>query len=410
MAIQTYRKRILRIISSASWAFVLLAAGASLGHAQNPLEGEKRYNLRIGPMDFRVAAGTSFTYSDNINYSETDKLSDLYITPNVNIGGVWAVNEDLTFRAGMDVSYRKYIFHPEADSDAPILNPGSDTELSLNLKVGDVRFEFYDQFSYQQDLLDEPTINNTSDFGRFTNIAGVDAIWDLNDVDLLAGYSYTRVFSINGDFDFVDRGTHTLNTKATFQLGEATSTGIQAWAAWTEYETDFNNNNLDISVGPFIRHRLSDFVEVGASAAWRVGFFEEGGRNQDDEDENTWNVQADITHEVNRFLRHSITAGRTSQLGLVSNFYDLNFVRYDASWSILRNVAVGTDAFLEYGEESDSISSETFTRWGAGATLGYELTKNLSTHLRYTYVDKDSDTFGRGYQVNTVTLGFRYQF
>jgi hypothetical protein len=42
--------------------------------------------------------------------------------------------------------------------------------------------------------------------------------------------------------------------------------------------------------------------------------------------------------------------------------------------------------------------------------LNYRTSKSTVTGLRYDYIEKDSDRFGRDYSQNRITLDFQYRF
>src|SRR5438034_823181 len=109
------------------------------------------------------------------------------------------------------IETEEYLKNRALNSDAPLINPGS--ELAFNLFVGDVRIRLYDRFSYQESLFfnsfsGENTrfynFNDVGTFSRLNNEAGFDVDWDLNKVVLSAGYNHENFISTTSSFDYLN--------------------------------------------------------------------------------------------------------------------------------------------------------------------------------------------------------------
>ena len=99
------------------------------------------------------------------------------------------------------------------------------------------------------------------------------------------------------------------------------------------------------------------------------------------------------------------------QLGINSNFITLNYVRHTATWNIINNVLLATEAFYETGDDSgDGVISENIQRYGGAVTFGYQLTPHVTLGLRYQYIQKQSDLPVRDYKQNSVSLDGTYSF
>ena len=371
---------------------------------------QEDYNLKVGPVMIRIESGIRGTYSDNINLSEFDRLEDYIITPYTNLTAVWPMTQSNTLRVGLGISYDKHLLNPEADSEAPILSPDSNTGFDFDVVAGDFRFNLYDYISYEQDPIENGAISNSLNYGRFINRAGIDGTWDLNDVELLLGVYQENYWSTTSEFDYLDRSTQGAKAKASFQIGPETVIGVQAFGSLNDYEGNVQNDGMRLSVGPFIRSKLTENINVGASAALELGQFDTGGLNGDQDDLLSYSLNGDISHRVNRHLRHSLMASRSVDLGTFSNFTEIWEVRYDTSWTIARNVLLGTTAFVEFGDQSGGIIGDNYVRYGGGPSLGYAWTKKLTSTLSYLYTEKESNAFGRDYYQHKITIDFRYTF
>jgi hypothetical protein len=373
-------------------------------------------NARIGPATVRVVGGVALAFNDNINYSEFNRLSDFIITPSVEFNLLWPVTDFNTLTFDLGISYDKYLEHSDADTQG--LNLAPDSNINFRMQVGKhVVLNFFDRFSYQQTPLDEPTLSNTLDYGRFENSVGVELIWEINRVLEYTGrYAYGTWISFDEAFEYLDRDSHTISNSLKYELNPAVYTGINTSLVITDYDQDFQNDNMIFRVGPFVRAKISENTELGGELYYVVSTFDDptigapGRSNLDRDDINNVNFLGDITNRLNAYTTQRLEAGYESQLGTTSNFYNLAFARYNLTSQIFPTVTTDFITFYEYGEESGGFFSENFHRYGAELKFSYRLTKSVVSSLGYRYTNKDSDTFGNDYYQNVVTMTFDYRF
>ena len=385
-----------------------------------PTHSSDYYNIKAGPFDLSFTAGLDLTYNDNIGLSKNNRLNDFILTPNLDMEAVWPMTEHNTLRIGVGLGYSKYLIHTEADSKSPILTTGSNTGVDFDVLAGDFRFTFFDHISYEQDPIGNGNLSNTLNFGRFVNDAGVRGTWNLNDLQLAMSISQENWISSESTFSYLDRSSQIISATATYQLGPATFAGIQASTALTAYDQHVQNNNMRYSVGPFMRNRLTKYLDFNCGAALEVGDFSTGGSNGDTSNLSSYSLYAGLTHRLNRYVSHSLTAERAIELGTYTNYVETWRITHSASWNVFNNVSLGTHLFAEFGEESGSITTpgsigygggDSYTRYGGGLSLGYRFTEHLTSSLGYNYIEKICDRLSdRDYYQNTVTLDFRYNF
>ncbi|GAB4246422.1 MAG: hypothetical protein OHK005_12210 [Candidatus Methylacidiphilales bacterium] len=369
-----------------------------------------RYNLRVGPVDVRVQAGTALGYSDNINFSETNPIGSMFIEPNLQFGFLWDITELNQLRLNLGLGYRKYFDSEATDTNGVRITP--DSAIEFEFYVGKQwRVVLFDAFRFDQDPVDFPTVSNTFRFDRFENRAGFMAYWEVNPYWTYSiGYTNELVRSTRQQFNYLDRIGHIVTSGITWQVNPDWQVGVSGTASWYDYDQSFNNNGGTFTVGPFFDGRLTDFLRVAGGVSFVVSDFETGGRFGDRSNVATPNAYLRFTHEVNASLSHSLEGGRRTGVGLSSNTDTVNYVRHQASWLFVRDVGVGTTAFAEFGDESGGILAENYTRYGAGINLSYQLTKSISAGLRYNYITKESDRFGRSYDQNQVVFDLSYRF
>jgi hypothetical protein len=380
-----------------------------------PASADPRGNVRIGSATFRVVTGVSTQYNDNINYSEFSPLSDFIISPNIEFNILWPITEINTLTFDLGLSYDKYLNHPEADSNNIVIAP--DSALNFRVSVGKhVTINFFDRFSYQQTPLDSPTVGNTLDYGRFKNDLGYLATWRVNKVlELDHGYHWTKLLHTSEQFRYLDRDTHNLTHTVRFHVNPALQTGVLSIVSISDYDQNFQNDNAILQVGPFVRAKIGENTEVSGQVTYVMGLFDDptrtpGKSNFDSNDLQSVNALGSITNRTNQYISQRLTAGYETRLGTNSNYYEIAYTNYSLDWQLMSHLSLNTSAFYEYGTESGSLFSENFHRFGGSVGLNYRTSKSTVTGLRYDYIEKDSDRFGRDYSQNRITLDFQYRF
>jgi len=439
-----------------AFAFVLLLSASSMGLAQDAirpsLAGEAAaearrqsidnlpYNLQLGPMKFRFSATLGFEYNDNINLSEdgsavfpsplgpvlvtTEKQSDFIIRPQFNVNALWPITQLNTFKLDLGVGYAFYMDHSENDTNGLLLSPGS--QLAFDIFVGDFRINIHDRFSLEQDPIGELSLSNVADYGRFQNTAGVSVLWDLNAAVATLGYDHYNFISTTDRFEYLDRSAEMLNGSIAFTPNSTMSVGVEGAMVWTNYDQNVLNDSDSYSVGLFLETQVTANVKFRVAGGYQNIDFDNVGLVNDAHDLDDYYANALLSHRVNSVLTHSLSAGHETQLGINSNYIQLNYVRHTANWNILYHTLLSTELFYEDAEDSGGLgpvivpgpglplvnpfAAEDMTRYGGAITLGYQLTQHVTLGLRYQYIQKNSDLLLRDYSQNRVSIDGTYSF
>lgn len=370
-----------------------------------------RYNMKVGPVLFDASTALDVEFNDNVGISEENRESDLILRPVLRLDSQWRMTQLNTLRFTLGIGYSKYIDHGDLDTKSLLLEPGS--EISFDLYVGDfLRLNFHDRFAIVQNPVDEIALSNATRFDRFQNTAGVTAIADLNDLQLVLGYDHFTYSTFDDKFDFLDRREEQVFGSASLQLSPALIAGIDASAAWWDYESDYNNNGWSLSAGPFVEAVLSPYSRLRVSGGYQMMAFDGNGESGDDDDSNGWYATAALAQRLNQYWSHSVSVGHETRLGLAVNFSEYTFARYVASWRMNTRTTAAFDAFVEKADESGTEvqGSEDAFRWGAGVGVTRRLGENVTVGLRYRFVDKDSDLPLRSYYQNIGVLSIGWDF
>jgi Putative beta-barrel porin 2 len=383
-------------------------AGEASAEARRQSIDNIPYNLLAGPIRFRFSTTFGIEYNDNINLAEKHTEDDFIVRPQINVNALWPITQLNTLKFDLGIGYAFYIDHPGNDTDGVLIAPGS--AIAFDVFVGDFRINFHDRMSLEQDPVSEIALSNVVDYGRFQNTAGVSVLWDLNKAVATFGYDHYNYVSTTSAFDYLNRNAEELSGSLYFTLTNTTGIGVESNAVFTYYDQHFLNDSTTFSIGVFAETQVTNYLKVRVAGGYQGIWFDSGGGVMDSKDLNDFYANILISHRVNSVLTHSVSAGHETQLGLNSNYILLNYVRYTASWNIIRNTLLSTEFFYEDADDSGGIFSEHAHRFGGALTLGYQLTQHVTLGARYQYTTKDSDQPLRGYDQNRVSLDGTYSF
>jgi opacity protein-like surface antigen len=383
-------------------------AGEAAAEARRQSIENIPYNLRFGPVRFLFSITLGVEYNDNINLSETDQQDDIIIRPQFNIDAIWPVTQLNTLKLDLGLGYSFYINHPNADTNAVLIAPGS--QLSFDIFVQDFRINIHDRFSLQQDPVAEIQLSNVVDYGRFENTLGVSVLWDLNKAVLTFGYDHYTYISTTSTFSYLDRNAEELSFSAYFALTSTTGAGLETAAVFNYYDENFLNDSVTYSAGPFLETQLTNYLKIRVAGGIQHISFDSGGGVDDTSDSTDYYANILLSHRINAAITETLAAGHESQLGINSNSVALNYVRHTATWNIIRNTLLTTELFYEDADDSGGIFSEHIQRYGGAIGFGYQLTKHVTVGCRYQYTQKQSDQPLRDYKQNRVSIDATYSF
>jgi Putative beta-barrel porin 2 len=389
-------------------------AGEAASEARQQDISRIPYNLMVGPVRFRVSATVGAEYNDNVNYAEVGVQDDFIITPNVNVDAIWPITQLNTLRLDLGIGYAFYLDHSNYDTDTILVAPNS--QIAFDIFIGDFRINIHDRMSVQQDPIAEAALSNVVNYGRFENTAGVSILWDLNKVLVTGGYDHYNFVSTTTAFDYLNRNADILSGSIDILVTPTIGIGPEGNVVFTRYNQSTLNDNTEYSVGGFGEAEITNNLKVRVAGGYQwinfdhnyVNFF--GFLFLDKKDLSDYYANLLLTHRLNATISQTLSAGHEGQLGVNSNFIELNYIRHTVTWNIIRNTLLSTEFFFEDANESGGFIDEHFHRIGGAITLGYQLTPHVTLGLRYQRTSKDSDVALRDYDQNRVSLDGTYSF
>jgi Protein of unknown function (DUF560). len=415
-------------------------AGEAAAEARRQSIDKIPYNLEVGPIKFRFSATMGIEYNDNINLAEdgsfafpsptgpivitTRKQEDIIFHPSVNLDALWPITQLNTLKLDLGIGYSFYLDHSNYNTNSILIAPGS--ALAFDIFVGDFRINIHDRFSLQQDPIDEISLSNVADYGRFENTAGVSVLWDLNQAVVTVGYDHYNFIATNSAFDYLDRNADIFSGSVGFTPNSNMTVGVEGTFVDTYYDKNVLNDSQNYSAGLFLETQFTSYLKVRVAGGYQAIDFDNTGLVNDSHNLNDYYANLLLSHRVNSVLTQTLAIGHESQLGVNSNYVRLNYVRHTANWNIFYHTLLSTELFYEDAEDSGGLGffnlpipgvpnfnpfvAEHVHRYGGALSVGYQLTPHVTLGFRYQYTQKDSDQPLRDYRQNRVSLDGTYSF
>ena len=415
-------------------------AGEAAAEARRQAIDKIPYNLQLGPIKFRFSATMGFEYNDNVNLAEdgsitllsltgpitltTEPQSDWILRPQVNLNALWPITQLNTLKFDIGVGYAFYMDNSDYNTSGVLIAPGS--QLAFDIFVGDFRINIHDRFSLEQDPIAEVALSNVADYGRFQNLIGVSVLWDLNQAVVTLGYDHYTFIATNDDFEYLDRNADIFSGSIGFTPNSIMTVGLEGSFVTTYYDMNVLNDSNTYSIGAFLETQVTSNVKFRIAGGFQSIDFDNTGLVNDPNDLEDWYANALLSHRINAQLTHNIAVGHETQLGVNSNYVQLNYIRHTANWNIFYKTLLSTELFYEDADDSggsgplfapvpgipifNPFVAERIHRYGGAITLGYQLTPHVTLGLRYQYTQKDSDQPLRDYRQNRIAFDGTYSF
>jgi hypothetical protein len=415
------------------WAQDQVRPSNIAGHLFRPVSFEQRdYNVKAGPISFRVGASLRTEFTDNVAYSDQNRESDLIISPSINANAYWAITPYNALSLNTSFGYHFYLAHPELNNASSGFTIDPQTELSFDFYTGAFRINLHERPSLQQDTTGDPTLSNVPIFGRFVNTAGITVDWAANRaVTLTAGYDHTDFIATQSEFSFANFAQDQLSATARVTLNDALSVGPEVAASSTRYSSGDKSDAFTGHLGLFAESLLTPYTRLRIAGGYQtlefsgtentqmVFFRDEFGRagkfvrvteTQGGGDDTTFYFNLLLTNQLTRFYTHTLSVAKEAQLGITAQSVDLWTVQYTADWQVNSWLLLHGRLFFDDGSESGASRPEKFRRVGASLSTEYQLSPKVHVNLGYDFIRKDSDLELQSYTRNLVWAEFSIAF
>lgn len=373
-----------------------------------------RYNVKAGPVQMLFNAGMGAGYNSNVNLSEDNPQGSFFLQPRVGVGVYWPITRLNKLQMYVDVGYNYYFSNPDLNSPTVLISPS--TEFLFNLFIGDVMMTLYERPSITNNPLSNPTVSNVDNYTVFNNTAGLDLVWDLNDIMLGVGYANFIQYALNNDYSNQNRISNQVYANASFlvlpylRLGLEGSVSSNAYTSGASSGGAALNDGWNYTLGLTASGNISRYIDWAAGVGWQIADFNESNNPLNTGNYSDPYYYLTVNHSVNEYFSHSLTSGLEAVPSSQSNFLQLLYFRYAFNWMLIRDWSLGGSAFYENGVESPGPNSEDFNRVGVNIGLSYQLTEHWMASIYFGWVTKGSTVFSDGYNQQVGGLNLTYTF
>ena len=390
-------------------------------------------NFKIGEVLLRVDAHLTTEFTDNVDLSSTRK-ADFIISPEVGIAATWAVTKLNTLRFRTALGYSYYFNNPRLNRQSTIISP--DSALSFDLYAGDVKINFHDQFSLQQEAISQGTLSGVAQIERFTNTLGASVLWDTNDLVWNLGYDHFNFITLGGAnsssgstaaaISNLDHSTDQVSASVAVKISSVLIGGLEATAAYSDYPKQPASNFTSLSAGPYFEMQVTRYTHLflsggykgyssGANAPGSVAVTTSTAAQLTQGDPGGYYANFALVHRLNRYYSDRLEIGHTDEVEALSGHVQSNAVRYTGNWRINQKLSVSgglsfEDVHIVSGSAIGGTVASDFQRFGGSLNTGYQLSQHVGLTLAYQFLKKEAVRATESYVQNRITISLGYQF
>jgi hypothetical protein len=276
--------------------------------------------------------------------------------------------------------------------------------------VGDFAINLHDTFNLSQDTSQDPTVSGIADIFRLENTAGITVLWDLYKVVLEANYDHYNYSPLDNFYSYLTHQSELGSFRASALVTPSLTLGMELGGGLTSYRDAALSDNQNVSIGPFTKWKLSEAMDLRASAGYLTYWFDASTYITNSTTLNSYYADVTLNHQPTLRTRQSLSLGQSVSTDLNGAPIQLFYVRYAVSLNIIRNWTLRPNFTFETGDERRGLVQENLTRYGGGISLGRQITRKLSGSLSYYLLVKQSNVPNYDYTQNRLVLNLIYQF
>jgi hypothetical protein len=372
--------------------------------------------FRLGPFQEVLVGTLTSAYTDNVNLTETDKISDLSFSLGMILNSTWVLSHlnQLTFNFGGTLTENFYDNgrHQFTVAVAP------NSALEFKFALADYEVRLYDQFSYTQNPTADPTAGNTANLNSLTNTIGAVVEKDLNIAILSLGADYTynnqSGTSAGGGSNAGTTGTRQsfrVSPALTLQMTPEILYGLNAAATRSSALHQANVNTFNF--GPFMRGKLGRRLEFDLAAGATL-------INTTPSIAPTYYAVGLLRYQLDRRIALLFSGSHQLIFTTGTSLTEQNTLRLGVKWDATRAVSVHLSPFLNFGNiettvPNSGVNTGPYTQLGIEAGIAWRPRRRWTTELVYNYIRREEGSSGSGtsnnnYIQNNLSLSISYAF
>jgi hypothetical protein len=371
----------------------------------------------FGPFQEIITGTVTTQYTDNVNLTPTNKISNLSFSLGLGLDTTWVISHlnQLTFNFAGELTENFYGNGQRQLTFA--IAPNSMIEFKF--AISDVQVRIFDQFSYTQNPTSNPTAaGNTANLNSLTNTIGAVAETDLNITlfSLGADYTYNNQSGQNsqGQTNAGSTGTREsfrVSPSFTFRLTPTIIYGINGAATRSTGDNAANVNSLNF--GPFMNGKLGKYFEFDVAVGGTLVSTKPAIPP-------TYYFSGAIRYQLNRHWQILFSASHDLVFSTGTDLTQQNLIRLGTRLDLTRTIAFNVSPFINFGtvettNADSNIATGPYTQIGIEAGLTWKPRRRWSSALSYTYIRRESGGSGAvaaadNYIQNTLSLSVNYAF
>ncbi len=404
--------------ASAQEALLAARSATDAAKARSQAVQTGGYDHTTSSLSYRLGAGLAFEYTDNANLSGSNADEDFSVKTTLSSGMTWNVSENTRLGVTASVGYSHYFNDSDRSGLDFSLSPTADNNIGFEIFAGDWMIYLYDNFGVRTDPIRDATVSNEDEIVEFSNTAGAQAVYNMGQSSISAGYAFKKNLFRDSKFEDSDRSSHLFHAGYQNQLNAVLTVGLESSASLSIYDSGKQNDMVVYTLGPNVQWLPTDVISItaGGGPSWITYSANDTGLTPDDR--SSFYLYAKIDHRFSEFAYHSLAANRSTASATQSSDNESLSFDYSLNLDIIVDTSLTFSAFYETGEARSGINrtavqgatKESYDRTGASVRLGRSFGDKLSGSLAYSFTHRDSKAAGRDYDQNRVTLSFNYKF
>jgi hypothetical protein len=374
------------------------------------------YNLLTGPVAWQFTSGLGLDYDDNVNLQSQNKEGDFIFRPNLNAQMHLPVTQKNSLNVSLGAGYSLYATHSELNQI--YVNPGSG--LSFNIYAGDCVINLHDRISITENSYQNPVAGGNQNYAQLENTAGVNTSWDLNKLVAQVGYDHVNDISLGSSQQVPNASSENLFLNAGVHFLPQITAGVEGGVGLVSYgQSQSSSTQPDATqwnAGVFCKAQISEHISGQVDAGYTVYAPSATGGFTNLSSASSFYFQLSVSHQVNRFVNYSLSAGRSTQSSLFGQPTDLYFASLQPNWNFFKKYQLSTPLFWQKGTQlanqiyGQQGSTGNYTQFGASINISRAITQKLSGTLAYQFIRENSSQSSLNYTINIMSLSFSYRF
>jgi hypothetical protein len=384
-------------------------AGAYAAAATRPAMDTSDYNLKLGPAVIKLTDSFNIELNDNINLTQSDRKADLLLEPFLDARAFWQFSELNSLSFNLGIGYIQYLQNPQLNRLDVVASP--DSNLALSIFVGDFRFTVFERLSIQEDPVPNIHLSNVATYPRVENALGLTVVWDLNQLVVFGGYAHYTFSSLSSQFASQNNSQEQFFVSAGLKLNPSLIVGLRGTFAAVNYTQNVQPNSVQTSYGVYTEARLTPYLNLSAEGGYQTGTFAAGSLNNDGSQLGSFYARLNLVHRLNRYWTDTLTLGREAELGMNTNYTEVNYLSYAATWRVNSRLTLDLHANYENGiDSSGNAQAQKIQQLSYGFSFNRQLGRKINFHAGYDFVNHITNLANQNYYQSRLVVGFSYAF